>query len=403
MARASTYTLLPLDRWATIMGIDLFEFNQFNFPVPKSAQCLDVTFQYEWQRDKLSREEIARAIANAEQMIADELHYWPAPTYFVDESVIYPRPYQRDRYGFGGTPRHQPKTVQLEWHQVISGGVINRNEIGEIDTIAFSDPDGDDIKERFTCSITDAAIADITDANEIGLYFTETDRNDDALSETWRIRPVTVTVSGDTATFIGHAAQLVKPDKTFGYKVQKLEVGEAENYVTDLEVWWTFTDSTFTDDQPYQGVAMWSDIPGCITPNCTFQIKPLCLGQHENGQGIVAPTFGSPATWPHYREPDRLSVNYLAGLPLHNGQMQTEMAHCVAYLAANLLANEKCGCERNNRILAYWRERITMFEDSTNARAYSKDYTNIPFPVTRGGLYAWQRVSRWRHQEAVSL
>lgn len=402
MARASIYTLLPLDSFAAIMGIDPWEFNQFDYTGTKSAQCKDVTFQFAWQRDHLSREEIAQAIADAEQIIADELRYWPAPKYFLNQEVQYPHPYQRDQFGWGGTPRHTPKTVDLEWGKVQSGGVLNRTFLGDINTITFSDPDGDGVNERFTCTITNAAITDITDANEIAIYFTDTDRNEDPLSETWRIRPVRVTISGDTATIVGHATLLVKPDKTFGVAVEKLAVDETSNYASSLECYRIFTDSTYTDENPYQGVAMWSDIPGCVTPGCTFQVKPLCLAAHDNDQGVVAPVFGAPTSWPHQRDPDRLSVNYLAGLPLVNGQMDPEMARCVAYLAVSMLAREKCGCDRSNRILAYWRERITVFEES-NARAYSKDYTNIPFPVTRGGLYAWQRVSRWKNGESVSI
>ena len=65
MARCSIETGLPLDTWAAILGISPWEFNQCRFPVTKSAQCSDVVYQFPWQHDHLSREEIGEAIADA--------------------------------------------------------------------------------------------------------------------------------------------------------------------------------------------------------------------------------------------------------------------------------------------------------------------------------------------------
>lgn len=401
MARARTYTLLPLDTFAAILGIDPWSFNQFTYPGTKSAQCADVIYQEPWMKDHLSREEIAQAIADAEQMLADKLLYWPAPRYFVDEIVPYPRPHQRELYGYAGTARGEWKTVQLKNHRVISGGVFNRTFLANTTSITLSDPDGDGVDERFTAVVT---VPSGTSANEIALYFTAADRNSDPIAETWRIRPIRVSVSGTTATIIGHSTLLVDPDLTLGVTAAALDAATAANYVTDLECYRVFTDTTATAALPYQGVAIWKDIPGC-SADCTFSIKELCLGEHDNDQGTVFAAFGQPCDWPYaYREPDRLEVNYVAGLALENGQMQPEMAKAVAYLATSLLANEKCGCDRSNRIMAYWRDAILTFEDNANkARGFSKDYASNPFPATRGGQWSWQRVKDWRDVEGVSL
>lgn len=405
MARASVYTHLPLDTWAKILGMSPWEFNQMVYPGAKTAQCKDVFYQFQWQKDHLGREEVAQAIADAEQMIADELMYWPAPHYIVGEVAQYPRPHQRQLFGYAGTPRGEWKTVQLNWHRVESGGVFNRTSIGTIlaADITKLDLDSDTIFESFTATITDPAIADITDPNELGLYFATADRHGEAIGEIWRLRPLTVTISGTTATFAGHRTLLVKPDPEFAVEPAELDAKTDTNYVDTLECYRAFTDTTATSALPYQGVAIWKDIPGCSS-GCTFSLKELCLGENDNENGSVFAAFGDPCTWPFAdREPDRLEVNYIAGLPLVNGQMQPEMARCVAYLSASMLANEKCGCDRTNRILAYWKQRITTFEDQTNkAQGFSKDYTSIPFPVTRGGLFAWQRVKRWRDVGVVS-
>lgn len=403
MARASIYTQLPLDSWAKILGVSPWEFNQMKYPGAKSAQCKDVFYQFQWQKDHLGREEVAQAIADAERMLADELLYWPAPKYIVDEVVQYPRPHQRNRYGFAGTPRGQWKTVQLNWHRVESGGTFNRTLIGNIVTAAITklDLDSDTVFESFTATITDPAISSITDPNELGLYFVDADRHGEAIGEVWRLRPLTVTISGDTATFSGHRTLLVTPDPEFIVEPVELAATDDANYVTSLDCYRAFTDTTATSEHPYQGVAIWKDDPSC-SAGCTFSIKELCLAEHDNEQGTVAATFGDSCTWPYTREPDRLEVNYVAGLPLENGQMQPEMARAITYLSVSLLANEKCGCDRTNRILQVWKARITRFEDGS-AKALAFADSTTPFPMTAGGQFAWQRVKKWRDIGAVSL
>lgn len=406
MARASVYTLLPIDSWAAILGISPWEFNSMVYPAPQSTQCKDVIQQYQWQSDHLSREEIAQAIADAEQMIADELLYWPAPYYKVGEVAQYPRPRQRNWYGYGGNVRGEWKTVNLKWQKVISGGVINRTLIGNIPagSIVKSDLDGDGVFETFTATLVNAAFASITDTSEVAIYFTAPDRHGEPIGETWRLRPVRVSISGNTATIVGHRTLLVKPSPEFGVDPDELDPAVDANYVTSLDCYRTFTDTSATAALPYQGVAMWKNVPDC-TQDCTFSIKELCLGQDDNEDGVVFASYGSPSTWPFsYRDPDRLQVNYVSGLPLENGQMNPEMARIITYLSVSLLANDKCGCDRSNRILAKWRKPITRFEDNTSeSGAVAYQESSNAFPMTVGGQYAWQRTRKLRHLEAIGL
>ncbi|MHC4709558.1 MAG: hypothetical protein ACYTA3_03815, partial [Planctomycetota bacterium] len=86
MARASTYTLLSLDRWAAIMGINGAHFNgaAASAVMPYTDCCTDIWFQYDWQfHSRVGREELARAIAASERDIAEVLGYWPAPTWIA--------------------------------------------------------------------------------------------------------------------------------------------------------------------------------------------------------------------------------------------------------------------------------------------------------------------------------
>lgn len=403
MAVSRTPTLLSIDEWAHILQISPWDINQFRYPGTKSAQCQDVIYQYGWQKDHLSREEIGEAIANAERMIADELLYWPAPHFEVDEVVSYQRPHQRADFGFAGTVRGEWKSVETHWHKVISGGVIHCTEIAEIDgsDIDTDDLDNDGVRETFIATITHADIGTITNPYEIALYFVEDDRHGEPLDETWRIRPIRVSISGNTATIKGHRTVLANPNAEYGIDPVPNDAGDSANYVQKVLCCRTFVDDTATEALPYQGVAMWSTIPGC-TSGCTYSTFPLCIGALQNEQGVVTASFGSACDWPYGYEPGRLQVNYVSGVPLVNGRMDKFYAEIVTYLSVSLLANEKCGCERTNKILAKYRAPILKFQDRANdAESYTE--ASNTFPSTYGAQWAWARIRQNRHVEGIPI
>lgn len=403
MAVARTYSHLSIDEWAAALQISPWEINQFKYPGTKTAQCSDVIYQYGWQKDHLSREEIGQAIADAERMIADALLYWPAPHYEIAETVSYVRPHQRQLFGFAGTPRGEWKSAATRWHQIISGGVLNRTSIGTITGVDLVklDVDNDGVFETFTATITNAAIGTITDLNELALYFTVTDRHGEELDETWRIRPVRVTVVGNTATFRGHRTLLANPTPEYIVDAQANDAKVDANYVTSVECWRTFTDTTATDALPYQGVAEWKTIPGC-TDGCTFAIHALCINEQKYSQGEFYADFGNACDWPFDREPDRLAINYVSGVPLVNGRVDRFYAEIIAKLSVSLLASEKCGCDRTNRILDKLRAPVLKFQDkSADATSYAES-TN-PFPMTYGAQWSWARIASNRHIEAIGI
>src|SRR5688500_4005416 len=100
MAVAKTRTLLPLDTFARIAGINPIHFNQVQIeevaPDDNSETgCGDTILQYSWQlADKVGREEIAQAIADAESQLADNLGYLLCPDWIVDEAVAFPQIYR---------------------------------------------------------------------------------------------------------------------------------------------------------------------------------------------------------------------------------------------------------------------------------------------------------------------
>lgn len=393
MARASVPTLLPLDTWARLMGISPWEFNQIGegFPVTNSQQCPYVWFQYQYQQNFLSREEVAEAIASAEQMIAQQLMYWPAPKGFT-EKIDYPRPANRSLWGMGGTPRGQFKSVQLGWGKVQHAGVYKRELIGTT-SVARSDNDGDTVKEKFTAIIATT----VTAIDEIAIYFKETDRNSETVDETWRIRPVKVAISGGNATITGHAALLVKPDLESAIDAESLDVTDDAIYVTEVEVYRFYIgDDT---DLSEQGIAIWEE--DCELAPCEVTTNAVCISPRIGEQGVVAVDYFLNE-FCHDWEPNRLQLNYIAGVPLVNGTMDDTYARIVARLATALLPVDKCGCDRSQRILTYWRD-VNPAEREGMRTSLVGDLDANPFGEKRGAWWAWHQVRELKQVWGTSV
>lgn len=400
--RTNADTLLSLLEWGLIMGIDPYELGQvgLGFPVPNTAQCQHVFFQYQWQQDFLSRDEVGNAIQRAEEMIAHYLTYWPAPRYFTGEVKQYPRPVEKYLYGAGATKRWQWKDVSLEWCKVQAVGTLVRTPILN-SPVVYSDTDGDGVADLFTVTVATT----VTDPTQIAVYFALADRFNDPIDETWRVRPVNVSISGGFATITGLRALCVKPALETIYGAQILDVTVAANFVTTMDVYQVTTDSTSTSVDPAQGLAIWEPLPNdCAIPPCNVEEWPVCIGARNAEMGRVSIDYliGGQNGPTQSREPDRVMVNYLAGYPRQpNGKMDRVMADAVAHLATGILPVDKCGCERSQRIIHWWR---SFPSDGTDTRGITpEEINNCPWGQSMGALWAWHLLQYMRNQQAVSI
>lgn len=385
MAWAETVTLLPLDRWAQIMGIDPWEFNGFQSPRASRAECKDTWRQFEWQKDTLSREEVARTIEAAEAAIAEQVNTWPAPKFVGNEAVVYPRPSKSQYFGYAGTPRGQYKPVRLRYAKIQGGGIRGRTLLDIDATVTYSDPDSDGVNSVATITVTTT----ITDSSEIGVYFQAADRIGESLTEKWRIRPLTITFSGGTATIKGHPSQFAVPKLLVDVDFAPLDPNETAYYVTQVEVYRVYRDDTATSDDPNQGTAEWEQWPCSSTP-CAVDYIPLCLGARSPDNGIVMVGFDYASCWPQNREPDRLHVNYLAGYPLEDGKMQPALARMTAQLATAWLTQESCACDRSSRIIHHWRS-LPSSDDKDTRPITAEEINENPWGPRRGAYFAWKK------------
>ena len=405
--RASTETLLSIYEWADIMQLNPWEFAQFRdgFPSVNQAQCPFVWYQRSWPHSYISREEVAATIEKAETALAQQLGFWPAPKY-LEETV--PVPHQMPQYRdwpyntYMFTPSFSPlafRTLNLKTGWVLGGGIRAYTEIGDY-AVVYSDADGDTIKERATITFATT----VTDPDEIGLYFTATDRLNDPLDETWRIRPIRVDITAGTATVVAPAALFVVPRLELSVDPQALDVSVAANFVTNVTAVRVYTDATATDDTPNQGYALWDAMPGnCDSTPCQQASAAICVGESNMEAGLISASYASLDCCNSWRPPNRARVKFRAGMPLVNGRMDRRFADLVAHLAAAWLPNDQCGCERSSRILHYWRAEASEMEANQRSRPIAPVDINHPFGSLRGAVYAWKGIQQFMVSGATHL
>jgi len=416
VARAATKTLLRLDRYAQIMGINPVHFAQAIagevFPIDSSCGEGTVWYQYAWQHmDYVGRDELARAIAEAEEDLARLVGYWPAPKWVEEEIRAYPRYYRRDLFRLGGTDVRGARVgVKTRWGKIIAPGQRATSEIGTA-TVTYTDEDGDGLYETATVSIATT----VSDVKEIHVYYEGYGGRDE-----WEIRPTrTKTLSGGTFTATFWSWQLIDPDywEAFPGSVSYIDIygqpGVAHNYfVTSVDVYRVYNDTTQASARFYWEPLVTSSVvcrcggSGC--PSCQLTTQDGCLVVRDPMLGIVAP---APATYDEdegewsgdcftlCRDPDyvklwyyagEISEDYLAGRT--DDPLSDFWARNIAYLATARLEYPICGCGSAQTLSDRLRGDLAVTESKQGPRAVSLDVLDNPLGTLRGEVEVWRRI-----------
>ena len=423
MARASTYTLLSLDRFAKIIGLSPAHFNQsaainLTTPVfPITGSCSDIWFQYDWQdRDRVSREGLARAIKAAEDEIARYVGYHPAPLWITNEPHQYPTLARRSYYGTGRNIRGQFKEIKTKWARIVETGQRLNTLVGT-PTIAYSDPDGDGLSELAT--ITQATTE--TDVDNIRLYFAGK-----SAADGWELRPLkTKTISGGTLTATLDSWMLIDPDLWGVLPTEEnpalVDISTTANFVTTLDVYQVTTDHTAKSAQFY-----WQREPSNLYPlnnspclscggngceTCSLISQDGCAVVSDVMLGQVTPTpstysddngYWTRTTWTGCREPEQvklwyyagdLSEEYLAGNSYD--PLSDWWAYTIAWLAIARLEKPLCSC---GNVQALTDDLMVDLSFSGGTGSYNVDFELLanPFGSKKGAVLAWQRVSKFQ-------
>ncbi len=417
MARADTPTLLPLDQWAKIIGINPMHFNGGRVPDVspepfsiKNAQN-PIWHQFGWQAQKLiSREVLARTISEAELEISKFVGYWVAPTWVSQEIHNYPRHHRPEAYGNGFGVRAQRKNIKLKSGRVIEAGRRATTLIAT-PTVTYSDPNSD----GFDTLATITAATTLTDTCEIKLYFT--DENGD---EEWEIRPLkSIAIAAGVVTITVDSWLLFDPDLTNSIvteEVTSIDATATASYVTTVEVRREFNDFTTVPNAQF----FWQREPknNSIFPTCTScggSGCEVCTLISQDGCFQISDVYGGlvvpiPATydtvderweedcWTECREPDQVKLWYRAGEQSERGlrggcdKLDKNMARLIAILAATRLNTEFHANNNVNDVIQYWQR--DMAESTANGSVIFTPPSVLenPFGARRGEVEVWRQL-----------
>lgn len=394
MAHASTKTKLPLATFAKIVGINPLHFSQVFFGT--QVHCNSTLPQYTWQEaDRISREEIAEAIAEAESVMERWLGFRLLPSWEVDEWFSIGA---RDARGL-------PEVVDAKWGYFLMGGVEAKSLIlaGDdsdidpnnwINAIIYSDEDNDGYFETATVTITVPAG---TAPCEVEAYYPGK-AGDDA----WQIRPISVSISNVTATIVFRRELAVLPDLTEGVTIQAVDGNNDDFFLGVIDVYRRY------NDPQTQATLMWE--PGTVCgycngsgcAQCMFSTQSACL--IPRGDPRLSMLAYTPSDWNAEtsqfdpacvltaRQPDIVRLYYLAGyedkrLACPRRDMDAGLQRAVAYLAASLLDRPPCDC--SSSMWGYWNE------DMAQGAKFVVQAATIHNPIgtRRGQVYAWNRLN----------
>lgn len=404
---------LPLDQWREEIGYHPWHFwgisDVDHFPL--TSKCNSLVYEYGWQMaDQAGRDDIRKAIMDAEQILYDNLNYWPAPVY---TEATFPWPKYQDVNLFRNgrmDPRGNWISVQLNEGMVQAIGVETLTLIQAGAALVWSDEDGDGVQETFT--ITQAT--SVTDPDEIAIYFATADRldEDDELSARWRIEPVHVRITGGNAVIKGKRWLCVKPTIYQVAGNTPINPMTAASFITTADVYRKYTKMDgLNSTSDSQSALIWESKPccwGCTNPaNST---DPASEGWVTGRSGIRNAESGlvtaaeavydvSTGTWASLcdctnacGEPDKVLIRYLAGMPLDfHGWMAKNMRTLVSRLACAEMTRRICACDTANREWSNWQQDVSR-TGGPEEYQINLDALNNPLGTRRGHIWAWNQI-----------
>ena len=427
MARASTPTLLSLDRWAMVMGISPAHFNQGVTGAsifPLTGSCEELWYQWAWMKaDQVGREDLAIEIARAEREIAEYVGFWPAPKYISSEVHRFPRHHRPDFIDSVIDQRGYRLPVEIKVGKFIQAGRRALTQLTDTLTLLYSDEDGDTFEETATVTV----VTDLTNACEIKVYFAG-HGGDPA----WEIRPArTKQIAAGVFTATFWTWQFIDPAlwerfPTAAAPIEGIDFLQAiiggaggtvlvdsTNWGVDptIEVYREYCD--FTQDSAH---FFWEPVPDIsgIAGELTAQEDGV-IHVRDVHEGIVVPQpaeyDSDEGCWVQVadsvcRPPDLVKLWYLAGdqsesylgipdaslpLPGYCDPLSHFWAQTIAYLATSRLDRPFCSCGALTNLFTDIRVDIAKSEPDGATYFITEGKARSPFGTRKGEIMAWER------------
>jgi hypothetical protein len=422
MARAETLTKLPLDRWAQIMGLNPMHFNGVFMQTPANQPnvCAQPWLQHSFQSaDRVSREDVANAIAQAEGDMEKELNFRLRPSWEVDEWDPTVRPWRPELHNLSNTDlRGFGPVTSVDWGYFVTGGFRAKEVIEAGAAIVFSDNDNDGYSETATITVS----VSITNECEVALYYPVGGPVINAGEDKWQIRPIDVFISAGVATITCARHQLVDADRQSDLippaddsHLRGVDGAVDANFLGTVDVYRVYND-------PQQQVQLLWEPKGCSSCSgtgcavCSYSVQMGCLllrGVPRNSNIVYRPAVWNTtdldfdtAAWSVKREPDLIRVWYYAGwrdrtLACPTLQMDPFYERAVAYYAAALLDRPICECNNIQSWIEQWRKDMASQPSGGGSFQNSPGVLNNQFGTTKGAVFAWNRLDRAIHKSAV--
>lgn len=359
-----------LNAWPEIMQESIWHFNQAAGQGAPFLTSPDKGKQVYLQPE---REIIARNLEAAIGMIGHELSYWPRPAYFTDYKILsraWPIEWQ---------------TFKTDWKKVIQLGSRTMSLIQADVNVTYSDPQSYGIDTLATIQVTTAV-----SASEVVAFFRTADGGLSAGDYRYEIEPLTATASGGVVTLTGHRSLFVRPDTIWNnpYTLNNpnnndpnaADTQQANDFVEKVDIYRVYNDNT-TAVNVLAG-------DGTVLASFTGEIIDF-----ENGIIRMGGDFCTSTCWT--QAPYRMSVNYQAGLPLVNGNMDSEMLDAIVALCNARMFNKPINMSSwtQNR----WQRDSDPAIQQAAGQAYSllspADAKN-PFGLRMGEVIAWRVCGR---------
>jgi hypothetical protein len=403
--------LLPLDFWRAEIGYSPWHFwglADANI-VPVTSKCNDVVKEYGWQgADEAGRADIRQAIEQAEQIVFNNINYWPSPLYSQN---ILPWPkYQDMRLSRTARMDAQGRfiPVMLNEGYIQNTGIEAFTIVQAGAVLTYTDHDGDGIKEDFSLTVVSSV-----DPSEIIISLVNGDQLSgyEEIGGRWRIEPVTVKKSGGNVIISGKRWLCVKPLLYEDKDHYPIDPTVDANFITTVDVWrrYTKTDGLLSPTDS-QAALIWESRPcywGCSSTNSSTDpasegwVTARC-GIRNAEAGIVTPAEAVynavTGTWSHpgtcfsaCSEPDKVLIRYLAGMTLDSKyQMMKPFRTLVSRLAAAEMTRRICACDQANREWSNWQFDVSRL-NSPETYQINLDILSNPLGTRRGHIYAWQQ------------
>lgn len=387
MAYSDIRTELPLEEYARVMSIPGWLLNQCIHPARQIHGCYQPWFQNGYAYDPnriVGRDELAQAIATAEQQASKFLGYWITPRWFCRDEVAWPRP----KRGY----QVQLPIIRAEWGMFIEGGQEAWELVDENVPVVYTDRDSDGCPDWATITANVAAAV-----SECEIVVTPHGYD----PPNWSIRPLDVSVSGLIITITGYRWMFVKPTELLG--VAEIELDDNPAFISGglyddgVDVYRRYNDPSSQAQIVWTG--NYSNTCSGDTP-CTESCQAACITPFNRRNGMVTVMPGSysaltglwsRADWLQQTYPMSVRLWYRAGYDddacLDCSSMGARLKEAIVRLANVYLPEAPCGCDATKERWA--RDREEMAIDSIHV-----EMVQTAFGTTaRGAMFAYNVLS----------